>query len=127
MKKKVADITQVIYFDKTYSESRICNPTDEEIKQCVLNKEFEERSFQGDLKELKDEWNNNADYDTYCCRQRIYHARRIAYFVHFGGIGVITLYNDGKTVLDGGHRLRAAKFNGLSEVDFIMLDSLPMS
>lgn len=123
MKKKIVEINIPAYVE-FYGEKHIsCEPTTEEIRLAVQNADFEEkRSFQGDIDELKSEWNKGVkSIDEYCARRREFHARRIAYFVKTNGWREpILLCVDGKTILDGSHRLKAAKYVGCEQVNVIV-------
>ena len=118
VKKKITEIKNVLY--AVYNIS--CEPTKEEIEKAVREKDFEVRAFQKDLAELNTEWNKNAENrkEEYCLQQRRFHIRRIAYFVLYGWKEPILLCEDGCTVLDGLHRLKAAIHLSLEEVEVIV-------
>ena len=112
MKKKVSEI-----FSKPYGHAGVCcEPSTEEIERAVREDDLEHREFQKDLGQLTAEWAGVPDHE--CHDQiRMYHARRIAFLVKNWKDFPITLKKDGVEVRDGSHRLRAAKYLGMEEVD----------
>jgi len=117
MKKKVAEIKDVLYGEGDIS----CEPAKEEIEKAILEKDFEMRSFQGDIEELKTEFKNSG-VECYAQIKR-YHKRRIAYLAVKGCKDPILLCKDECTILDGLHRLKAAKHIVLKEIDVIVTDA----
>jgi len=53
----------------------------------------------------------------------MYHARRIAFFIVNGWSEPIVLRGDGCTIEDGLHRLKAALYKGIPEVEITVLSS----
>jgi hypothetical protein len=115
MKKRVAEICNVLYGEANVS----CEPSRADIDHAIENLEFELRGFQDDLVTLKSEWDLAAqhDFDEFCKLVKTYHARRIAFFVVNGWTDPIVLRNDGCTIEDGLHRLKAALYKGVPEVE----------
>ena len=121
MKRKILEIPPVLY---GYSDNGVfysCEPSLEDIQLAIKESQLEERGFQSHLEELKTEWQAKAKtrpkYDDLV---RIYHARRIAQFVVHGWTAPIILTADGR-MNDGLHRLKAAIFNGMEEVEVTFL------
>ncbi len=120
--KKVSEIIHPLYGFYDHNNQPVkADPSPEDIEQAIKNKELEERGFQTYCDALGREWANGlslpADYDEFGRRCRIYHARRIAYFVVNGWDGeAIELAADGVRVTDGLHRLRAAIHKGQETV-----------
>jgi hypothetical protein len=111
--RKVADIPDVGYVVGNVS----VEPSREDIQKAIDVGELETRGFQSNLKTLNDEWNAEvSNYEEYCSRQKMYHARRIAHFVVNGWSEPIELTADGK-IRDGLHRFKAARFLGLKSVE----------
>ena len=117
MKKRVAEITNVLYGQNSIS----CEPTKEEIEKAILEKDFERRSFQGDLNELNAEWNKEAK-NFYEVVKR-FHIRKTACLVVEGWDEPILLCKDERTILDGLHRLKAAIFLKMDTIDVIVTDA----
>lgn len=117
LKIKVSEITNIPYGQF----ERSCEPTHIEIKECVDNNDVETRSFQGNIEELRKEFFSNAkDNDEIINRVKKYHCQRIAYFVlNRWAVDPIELSRDMKTIVDGLHRLKAAIYLGLEEVEAI--------
>ncbi len=122
MKKKVSEIKDV-----SYSVGNIIFViSEDEIERAIREKDFETKSFQGDLHELNIEWNKEAkNFEEYADRQRKFHIRKIANFIENGWEEPILLFRDGYTILDGLHRLKAAKYLNQEEVDVIVTDASP--
>jgi hypothetical protein len=121
--RKVSEITAIQYgfFIPIQGGGQmgiICDPSSDDIGQAVKNKEFAERGFQSHLAGIQKEWEaGSPTAEEYCRRVKTYHARRIAYFVENGWDGdPIELKPDG-SVNDGLHRLKAAKYLGMEEVE----------
>jgi hypothetical protein len=117
MKMKVSDLRGADYVDMSGKSPVSVEPSRYEIAEAVRTKDFDTRGFQDDFKELTDEWNMGATLDEYRNRQRRYHARRIAYFVANGIDRPIRVTSDQHVVVDGLHRLKAAKHSGLVMVE----------
>ena len=94
------------------------NPAQADIQRAIDEKRFDARGFQTHKEELKAEWlrDCNESADEYCRLQKEYHAARIAYFVVTGWIDPIKVAANGD-MIDGAHRLKAAKFMGKDEVE----------
>jgi hypothetical protein len=121
--KKISELRYPPYgYYITETQPVVADPSREDIETAVKSRQLEERGFQNSLQALLSEWAEGlslpADLDEYGRRCRIYHARRIAYFVVNGWDGeAIELAPDGVSVTDGLHRLRAAIFNRQEEVE----------
>lgn len=122
MKKKVAEIKNVLYGVGNIS----CEPTNDEIRKAIQEKDFERRSFQGDILELDAEWKKRAEVENeYYYWQRRFHVKKVACLVSEGWEDPILLYKDEFTILDGSHRLKAAIYLGHEEVEVIVTDAPP--
>ena len=120
MKKKIAEIKEVTYG----AEGIIFKFSKEEIENAIRKKDFEKRSFQGDLDGFNNDWSKGAkDFGEYAERQRISNIKIIANFVNENWREPILLCRDGNTILDGGHRHLAAKHSGKEEIDVIVTDA----
>lgn len=118
--RKVAEIEAAHYVLRFRTEGGeitvICDPTAADIERAIENEAYETRDFQSHLGELNQEWESASPVEC-CCKARLYHARRIAYFVVNGWQGdPITLNPDG-SLNDGLHRWRAARHLALEEVE----------
>jgi hypothetical protein len=112
MKKKVSEI-----FSRAYGQDNICcEPSTEEIEKAVCENDLEKRGFQEHLDELIAEWEKLPIRERYD-EIRKYHARRIAFLVVTGWNEKIKLKKDGREVSEGSHRLRAAKYLGIDEIE----------
>lgn len=120
MKEKITDIDNVCYGVGNIS----CEPTDDEIKKAVQDKDIDSRSFQGCIDELNDEWNKHAQNENeYYLLQKKYHVKRIAYFVVNGwNDPIIVVHKDGCKIKDGLHRFKAAIFKGMDTIDVEVAD-----
>jgi hypothetical protein len=125
MKKRVGEICNVLYGQGNVS----CEPSNAEIAEAVRNEEFELRGFQHDLATLQTEWQQVAqnNFDEFCRLVKMYHARRIAFFVVNGWSQPIVLRSDGCTIEDGLHRFKAALYKGMPEVEITVLSSATMA
>ena len=119
MKKKVSEIRNVLYGEGNVS----CEPLPSDIADAIQSAEFELRGFQNDLPALKSEWDRAAqnNFDEFCRLVKTYHAKRIAFFVVHGWNDPIVLRSDGCTIEDGLHRLKAALYKGVPEVEVTVL------
>ncbi|MGD0843560.1 MAG: hypothetical protein ABSA06_04230 [Geobacteraceae bacterium] len=114
LKKRVEEILNTDYAQYNISSE----PSRIDIESAISRCESESRGFQEQLQELNDEWNASASsIQQYCDRMRLYHAQRIAFFVTHGWTDPIELHTDGRTVKDGLHRLKAARYMQLVTVD----------
>jgi len=106
--------------------NNILSWVDKEIKKAIDSGKVEDRSFQYDLEELQKEWNNNsASIKDYCQQEQAYHINRIATLVIKNNFDPILLYKDKQTILDGQHRVLAAKYLNMSEIEAFVIDSKP--
>lgn len=112
--KKIFEINNTKYGQDNVS----CEPTKEEIEKAVDDGNIDKRSFQGNLEELKKEWEGKDEEKYEAIRE--YHCRRIAYFVVNKWNEPIKLKRDGKTISDGLHRFKAALFLGYEYVDVVI-------
>ena len=107
-------------FNVPYGQDGIyCEPSMEDICKAINDNTLEHRGFQSDIEELRKEWYivETGRYDYGLIKK--YHAERIAYFV-VNGIGdPIYLKDDGKTISDGLHRLKAAIFKGYDHIEVV--------
>ncbi|MGD0885223.1 MAG: ParB N-terminal domain-containing protein [Thermodesulfovibrionales bacterium] len=118
MKKKVAEINSAIKYAVFCGGQTIpCEPSSADIQDARDQKNYETRSFQ-DPKVL-------AELGTDAIKHKKFHAEKIAYFAAKGCKEPILLYNDETTILDGLHRVKAAKCSGLEEVDVIVIAQPP--
>jgi hypothetical protein len=121
MKRKISEIPPVRYGYVDNGVGYSCEPSPEDIQHAINNNQLEERGFQSHLEELKTEWRANAKTRQECDELvKIYHARRIAFFVVNGWKEPVALTAEGK-VNDGLHRIKAAIFIGMDEVEVIIL------
>lgn len=123
-KRAIADIKMTPY---GFSDLRmICEPSADDICRAIREGRLEHRNFQGDLPALQREWLDKSENGTNREALRLlgiaYHAERIAYFVVNGwDDSGHPIRIDAKNALhDGGHRIRAALFKGVREVDVIV-------
>ena len=120
--KKVAEIENTPY--GVWGENRwiSCEPLKDKIDKAFKEKNFDKRSFQGNEAELIAEWNKGAScFEEFRVCAENYHARRIAYFASKERGEPIILLNNEKKISDGLHRLKAAIYLGLEEVEVIIL------
>jgi len=110
---KIADIKPVLYGER----DTLCEPSREEIAQAIDEKKLETRRYQEDLELLKSEWASSQTLPEYCRMVKEYHTRRIAYFVVNSWSDRIVLDRDGRTVVDGLHRLKASQYLGMQTTD----------
>jgi hypothetical protein len=114
MEKNIDEILIGPYVGLSFPDKPLCEPTREQIDQAIQQKDFEQRQYQEDIKELIDEWNRgDADPVEYNRREQQYHARKIAGFAANGWQEPPVLKKDGRSVHDGLHRLKAAKHLGM--------------
>ena len=96
-----------------------CNPTAEQIQQAIDGGHLEKRRAQLDRDDLDLEWlaKSEGNIDKIALQQKMYNARRIAYFCKYGWDGFPLRVEADGTMHDGTHSLRAAIHNGLDEVE----------
>jgi hypothetical protein len=98
MRRKVSEI-----FSNPYGQDAVCcEPSRNEIERAVRENNLPKRGFQEQLDELKAEWERSGDERYY--QIRMYHARRIAFFVRNWDDSPIILKKD---MSEGSHRIRA--------------------
>ena len=116
MRRRISEIKLRKYGIPETSVS--CEPTFEDIREALNYQTFDTRDFQSDLDTLKAEWTQGAQgsLEEFGRLQRIYHARRIAYFIVHGWNDPITVDADG-WITDGSHRIRAAIALGMDEIE----------
>jgi hypothetical protein len=89
-------------------------------QQAHIDQQLEERGFQSDLDALVNEWKQGSqggqNLEQWCHLVTNYHTRRTAYFVVHGWNDPIAVTSEG-TIVDGSHRLRAAIYMGMQEVE----------
>ena len=125
MMHDVATIPTVIYANTIDGVQYDCEPSADDIQRAIDEKQFEFRGFQTHHDELMDEWKNGASSAReFNELMRAYHTRRIAHFVDQGWNDPIILTVDGK-MKDGLHRLKAAIFKGMGEVEVTIADDDP--
>jgi hypothetical protein len=121
MKRRISEIPSVRYGYVDNGVGYSCEPSVEDIQLAMDKYQLEERGYQSHLGELETEWRAKAT-----TRQegddlvKLYHSRRIAFFVVNGWTDPIVLTADGR-MNDGLHRLKAAIFRGMDEVEVIIL------
>jgi hypothetical protein len=100
-----------------------CEPLDEDITKAVQARDFEPRMLQDPAveSELMGEQNLEQRY----ARIKQYHARRIAYLVEHKWNDPLVLFDDGCWIKDGSHRLRAAQYLRMKEVDCVFCTQKP--
>jgi hypothetical protein len=115
--RKIADIPNVLYGVPDGQKSISMEPSADDINEAINGGQLEARGFQADLDALRSEWEqrSNGNSAEFYRLQKIYHARRIAYFAVNGWSDPVDLTADGK-IRDGLHRFKAAIFLGLDEV-----------
>lgn len=116
IKKRISDIPPVLYGYVVNGIQFLTEPSEDDIRRAIENDEIEERGYQSDYKELEIEWKQAHTREEADRQVRLYHARRIAFFVVNGWSDPIRLGTDGK-IKDGLHRLKAATFQGMHEVE----------
>ena len=117
MKKKIEEIKNTDYGVGDVS----CEPAKCEIARAIQTNNLEARSFQEDIDELNAEWNKEAKSENeYFELQKKYHAQRVAYLVVNKWSDPILLRKDGATISDGLHRLKAAVYLEMEEVDVVL-------
>lgn len=125
MKIPIDDFSLIPYNScyKDYFEAIFFTFSD--IEQALLKKDWENRSFQASLSELRNEW-DSVDKQTSVVIQKKYHIKRIATIIHYEiWKEPIIVYNDRKTILDGGHRLWAMYTLKMTEIDAIIIKRPP--
>jgi hypothetical protein len=121
LKRKISEIPPVLYGYRDDGIFYSQEPSPEDIQLAIKENQFEERAYQTDLEELKTEWRAKAKTRQECDDLvKTYHARRIARFVVHGWTDPIALTADGR-MNDGLHRLKAANFKGMDEVEVTIL------
>ena len=96
-------------------------PTSDEITRAVENGDLEKTPYSDHSQELTDQWVRECggDLNDLLRRSRGYHARRIAYLVVHGWTDPIVLDWKEK-MIDGTHRLKAARHLKLPEVEVLI-------
>lgn len=120
IKKKLSDLLPCPYAECGIS----VEPSDEEIRLAVEKVDLEERGMDQHHAEIK-AWlfagsNNGSDVAAVVRMMKDYHARRVAYFVvnglPAGDPHPITITGENR-VIAGNHRVRAARFLKMTEVE----------
>ena len=109
----------------TYVECGICvEPSEEEIRQAVEKGELEERGMDEHQVQIKASLlagsNNGSDVAAVVRMMKDYHTKRVAYFVVNGvpeGDPHPITINGQNQVTAGNHRVRAARYLGMNEVE----------
>ena len=123
MQKKLSEILIGPYVGLSFSDKPLCEPSNEEIARAVRENRLEERGYQKHIQQLVAEWNrlSNGNPKLYNDYERQYHAQRIAFFVVKGwGNDPIVLRKDGRSMHEGLHRVKAAKYVGLETIDVVI-------
>ena len=116
MKVEVSKIRNVLYGQYNISSE----PTKDDIEKAISENRLESRGFQADHTELIKEWNaRSKNIKEYCDAVKKYHSERIAFFAVNKWNDPIILYEDGVTIKDGLHRLKAAIFLKLDTIEAI--------
>ena len=117
-KIKIAKLNLLPYADLSFGEPRKITFTFGDIKNAIAQGRYDKRSFQADIDELKAEWNKGArNYDEYLERKKKYHIERIAYFARHRWKDPIKVRSDLTTIIDGQHRIWAAKYLNEQEIE----------
>lgn len=113
IEKKLDDILIGPYVGMSFPDKPLCEPTPDEIDRAIRERDFDKRGYQKHAEELVKEWNGNGvTPQEYNRREQQYHARRIAYFVANDWQDAPILKQDGRSVHEGLHRIKAAKHRG---------------
>ena len=123
--RNVSDIKLVPYGD-TFGDTVLwCDPSRADVQSAIDERQLEERNYQTDLGTLEVEWkhasNNGQDHAEWVRQVRSYHAPRVAYFVTHGLGDPISVTADGR-ITDGSHRIRAAIFLGIKEIQVCVVE-----
>lgn len=105
----------------TTSQPFATEPTPDEIGQAVANRDLEPTPYSDRSQELTDQWvrESGGDLNDLLRRSRQYHARRIAYLVvHRWTDPIVLDWNE--KMIDGTHRLKAARHLKLPEVEVLI-------
>jgi hypothetical protein len=94
-----------------------CEPSDEDIAKAVQARDFEPRVFQDPAVETEPMSEQNLEQRYALIKQ--YHARRIAYLAEYKWNDPLVLFDNGSWIKDGSHRLRAAQYLGMEEIDCV--------
>ncbi len=126
MKIELENIRGGLYAAVYKNERRGISFNCNDIKLALENDYLEERSLQGQLHLLQQEWNNEPDFQASYKKQKEYHINRIATLIkkelYKDPILVYKDINAEVKYLDGGHRVWAAKCRGEQEIEAIIID-----
>ncbi len=119
--RKISDLKIRYYGDTINGQTIICEPTPKNICDAIQAGRLETRNYQTDSGALEAEWVSESQKspDYLATWQRLvtdYHAGRIAHFVVNGWERPISI-NANDEVTDGTHRIKAAIFRGVCEVE----------
>lgn len=119
MKIKIIELELKPYADTSLGQPNYIHFDLDDIKVAIQEKHFDNRSFQDDLAALLKEWNDNSNnYVEYLERSRRYHIERIAYLIETDKWKFpIIVEPDLKTIIDGQHRVWAAKYLNEEEIE----------
>ena len=110
-------------YKSTFTNIKIDNS---DIVEALKGEDTEDRTLQGDLDSLVNEWEQAPDLATSIELQKKHHVNRIATIIKKGLISEpILIYKDidpQHDYLDGGHRVIAAKYLGESHIEAIIID-----
>jgi len=123
--RKISDLKIRYYGDTINGQVIICEPTPKSICEAIQAGHLEQRNYQADLDVMQAEWltESQKSSDPIATWQRLvtgYHAGRIAHFVVNGWDHPISI-NANDELTDGTHRVKAAIFKGLIEVEVAIL------
>ena len=99
----------------------VIDPSD--IKKAMIAGSVEERSFQRDFEAIRAQWDKARDVDELREMVKTFHVDRIATLItNRTWEEPIICYMDRREVVDGGHRIWAARFLGRSVIDALVLE-----
>jgi hypothetical protein len=117
IRKKVSQARRQLWGQDDVS----CEPSDEDVRKAIDVKELESRSFQDKAVEAEPMGEQTLEKRHAGIKQ--FHTRRIAYWVKHEWRDPLVLAQDGCTIIEGSHRLWAAKYKGMTEVDCVVAGS----
>lgn len=118
LRRKITEINIATYVEGGIS----VEPSIKEVFDAIAFDNLETRDFQLDLPALKAEWEamcqtpQGLNLALWVHVVREYHSRRVAFFVVNGWDDPIRILPNGD-ISDGSHRLRAAMYKGMQEVE----------
>jgi len=117
--RKIKELKWSRYVDTVNGQQVDCEPSEEAIRTALDNSDLESLHYHDET--LVPEWKSGArSIDEWGRLVRSYHARRIAYLVANKCEDAISIRQDG-FITDGNHRVRAAAFRGLAEIEVVVV------